>query len=226
MDDPTILDSSASVLHQDVPGHNYLFTTQSARIEFVIIETEFSELNDYCVVCLTGTLDKLNELKLLSNKYSTWKEEVVEADSGDITTNEVLWSLSEVEIPAWEEHYNFTAKAMSLVLLSFFTEKSLKDLCTSFAPDGTSLKPRGGESKIGAYIRCLREQCSFDFIEPQEFVAVREKCRQVRNSFAHGDWEEIKEEVSDTSLPQAFGAVSNLFSLLETKIYPDDIESN
>jgi hypothetical protein len=221
MDDDTILDWSASVLKQDVPSHNYLFTTQSARIEFVIIQTEFSELNDYCVVCLTGTSDKLKELKLQSNEYMTGKETVVDADWGDVTTD-LLWSLSEVEIPAWEEHYNFTAKAMSLVLLSFFTEKSLKDLCISFAPKGTSLRPRGGESKTDAYIRCLKEECNFDFIEPQEFLSVREKCRQVRNSFAHGDWDEIKAEVSDTNLPQAFGAVANLFSIIETSIYPDD----
>ena len=107
-------------------------------MEFLIIEEEFSQLNDDCVLCLTETLSKLKELRAELDKYETGSERLVLPDFGDMT-GEYTWKLSALDIPAWEENYHFIAKAMCLILLSFFTEKSLKSLCTSLAPSALSL---------------------------------------------------------------------------------------
>jgi hypothetical protein len=220
--DNDTLNWSILILSDEASAPGYLFSTRSGRIEFVIIETEFSQLNDYCVLCLTQTLDKLDGLRSQLAKYKASKETILDPIHGDIT-QDLVWSLAKWEIPAWEENYHFTARAMCLILLSFFTEKSLKSLCVAFAPESKFPKQKKGESKTSSYIKFLREECGFDFIEPQEFVDVREKCREIRNSFAHGDWDDIKAAVSDTNLPEAFYAVANLFYTIESKAYPDDV---
>ena len=222
MTDESTLDWSSWVLSGEAPAANYLFETQSASIEFVVVATEFAQLNDYCVLCLEQTLGKLNELRGQLGNYKTGREPVIDPTYGDVT-RDAIWWLSDFEIPSWEENYHFMAKAMCLILLSFFTEKSLKSLCTAFAPGGKSPKRKGGESKIGAHIRFLKEECSFDFAEPQAFIDVREECREIRNSFAHGDWDDIKAKVSGTNLAKAFHAIANLFYIIESKAYPDDV---
>jgi hypothetical protein len=222
MPDKDALNWSILILSDEASAPAYLFRTQSARTEFVIIEEEFWQLNDYCVLCLTQTLNKLDGLRSELGKYKASKEPIVDPTYGDIT-QDLIWGLAEVQIPAWEENYHFTARAMCLILLSFFTEKSLKSLCVAFAPEGKAPKQKKGESKTRSYIRFLGEECGFDFMEPQESVAVREKCREIRNSFAHGDWDDIKAAVSDTNLPEAFCAVASLFHIIESEAYPDDV---
>lgn len=220
MSDNNAINWSTLILSDEASALGYLFSTQSGRIEFVIIETEFSQLNDYCVLCLSQTLDKLNQLRSKLDQYKASKEPIVDPAFGDIT-QDLIWGLAEVEIPVWEDNYHFMARVMCLILLSFFTEKSLKSLCVAFAPEGKFVKQKKGESKTSSYIKFLREECGFDFLESQEFVDVREKCREIRNSFAHGDWDDIKTVVSGMNLPEAFYAVANLFSVIESKVYPD-----
>ena len=222
MTDDSTLDWSDLILVGESTAPNYLFEGKSGRLEFVLIETEFNQLNDYCVLCLTQTLAKLNELRTELDTFETGKEHLVDPDFGDVT-GDYVWSLSALEIPTWEENYSFIAKAMCLILLSFFTEKSLKSLCTSLAPSGRSPKRRRGESKIGAYVRFLKKECGFDLAEPREFIDVRENCRGIRNSFAHGDWDDIKTEVSGTELAKAFQTVANLLYIIESEAYPRDI---
>jgi hypothetical protein len=201
---------------------NYLFETHSGRIEFIIIDTEMSQLNDYCVLCLNETAKKLQDLKEDAKEYKKGtKSVVVEPEQWDVTQDFVM-GLEEIDIPAWEDNYLFVSKAMCMILLSTYTEKSLKSLCMAFSENEYLPKQKGGESKISAYVNYLKTICKFDLIEPIEFLELREECRKIRNNFAHGDWDDIRDELIKISLHQSFLAVSTLFQVLEEKIYPAD----
>lgn len=205
---------------QEKSIRNYLFSTKSGRIEFVIIETEFSQLNDYCVLSLSETFKKLEELKSDLLELKSSGKRVIEPDYGDLTSD-IIWVIEDIEIPTWDDNYRFVAKAMCFVLLSIFTEKSLKSLCDAFTPKKINARlPRGGLSKINLYLKFLIEECSFIIIEPQEFKEVRENCRKIRNAFAHGDWDDVRNEVDATGLVSSFKSVANLFELIEDAVYP------
>ena len=105
---------------------------------------------------------------------------------------------------------------MCVVMLSAYTEKSLKVLCSSLSSDeNPKPKKNPGESKIAAFLRFLRKDCSIDFDEPATSFQIREECRKVRNSFAHGDWDTLKDLVKEINLREAFRAVSDLLYAIE-----------
>ena len=80
-------------------------------------------------------------------------------------------------------------RAMCLILLSAFVEKCLKDLASYLAPPkALRFKRKGGEGEIAALLSYLQQTCALDFEEPESSQAVREKCRNIRNDFAHGRW--------------------------------------
>jgi hypothetical protein len=45
--------------------------------------------------------------------------------------------------------------------------------------------------------------------------------RNIRNAYAHGDWDEVRGLIRPLMLRTAFETVSGLFERLEKKIYPD-----
>lgn len=196
---------------------DYLFRVERFSKEFWTIATEMAQLNDYCVLFLQETFSKLNELKWKLKELEAGEKRVV-VDEGPLAgdyTGETIMVLDE-EIPIWEDTYSFIARATCLLLLSAFTEKSLKTLCDGLAPVGESGPRRNpGESKVAMYLRFLQEKCSIDFDEPKESIDLRGECRQLRNAFAHGDWDEVRAKVGRIHLRNAFGAVADLLYRIE-----------
>jgi hypothetical protein len=199
---------------RDIP-EDYLFRPDDRfSVEFWDIAAEMAQLNDFCLLCLQQTATWLDRLKEQLRAPESNEEHAI-VDSVDYT-GEVIQDLEE-KIPVWQDTNEFMVRAMSLMMLSAFTEKSLKTLCTRLAPEGKgSPKRRPGESKIDTYLRYLSEECSLDFAEPVESLEMRERCRWLRNSFAHGDWDDIRARVAKVHLRDAFGAVANLLHAIET----------
>lgn len=75
---------------------------------------------------------------------------------------------------------------------------------------------RRGLSKISSYIDFLHDSCGLVFEEPHEAIKMRENCRHLRNSFAHGDWEDVRSRIAQTRVNYAFGAVTLLLSSIES----------
>ena len=215
------LDWAILVINGESSHSNYLFQTLSGRIEFVVIDTEMAQLNDYCVLSLNETARKFHELENDVKNYRQGIERIVDAEFGEIT-QDVIMGLEQFEIPIWQDNYFFVSKAVCLILLSTFLEKSLRSLCIAFSQDGRLPRQRGGESKISMYITHLKNVREFNFSESNEFIELREECRKIRNAFAHGDWDSVRSEIVTVSLHQSFSAVTSLFHILEEKIYPED----
>ncbi len=183
--------------------------------EFLTIANEMAQLNDYCVMCVLQTKKHLSWLRQELQDLESGKQRVV-STFGDYTGQAVTFVTGEIR--TWENTYGFVTRAMCLLLLSAFTEKSLKTLCMAFAPPGRELRRSGkrpDESEIAYYLRFLRDTCRLGFTEPDESVAAREACRHIRNDFAHGDWDKVTQHVSHVGLRGAFAAVANLLKAIE-----------
>jgi hypothetical protein len=203
----------------DVPP-DYLFRGgQGYSQEFLTIAGEMAQLNDYCVMCVLQTRKHLDWLRHELDDLQGGRQRVV-STFGDYTGQAINFVSGEIR--TWENTYGFVTRAMCLLLLSAFTEKSLKTLCLAFTPPGLTLgrlRKRPDESEIGHYLRYLRDACGLEFTEPEESIAAREACRHIRNDFAHGDWDKVTRHVSHVGLRGAFSAVGNLLKGIETSAW-------
>ena len=198
----------------DVENYLYVARDNSQPI-FQGIEEDMAQLNDFCLLCVEGTSKHLAELKHKARRYRTGEDRVEHPDFGDVS-DEVACGLEEFDIPRWQDTERFMVRAMCLILLSAFSEKCLRLLALHLAPPGAPhFKRRGSEGEILALLRYLQQTCVLDFEEPESSQTVREKCRSIRNDFAHGRWEVVKASITDVSLPGAFGAVTALFDAID-----------
>ena len=202
-----------------VPIKDYLFHCVTGLITFVVIEEEMVQLNDFCVICLESVSMQISKLKDEHEQLVSGGQKFIDPKWGDISSDAAMF-ISGFYLPRWQDTQDFLVRAMCLLLLSTFTEKSLKSLCLDFAPTN-SIQPKikRGQSKISSYLNYLVETCGFNFNETQETLEMREKCRILRNSFAHGDWEDVREKVSNVILQKAFMTVGTLLRSIEDAYY-------
>ncbi|WP_159075947.1 hypothetical protein [Microvirgula aerodenitrificans] len=194
---------------------SYIFQSQFGLVDFVAIQEEMEQLHAYCCLCMDSTSTKINQLNQDLSSYKKGGETVEDPEIGEVTSL-VIDGLSEVEIPMWSGTQAFLVRAMCLLLLSSFVERSLKSLCLSFSPTGTKFKQSNKSmSKAAAYIGYLQYDCGLAFEEPANTASVREKCRVTRNDFAHGDWDAVRVGITAQSLRGAFEACSLLFREIE-----------
>lgn len=177
-----------------------------------------AQLNDYCVLFLQETSNKLKRMKKDLKELESGTKHII-VDEGPLTgdfTGETIMVLHE-EIPVWEDTYSFIARATCLLLLSAFTERSLKTLCDGLAPEeAVSPKKRYGESKVAMYLKFLKEECCIDFHEPKGSIDLQGKCRHLRNAFAHGDWDEVRAKIGQVHLRDSFAAITDLLNTIES----------
>jgi hypothetical protein len=190
---------------------DYLFEAgEDSEGVFFMVQEELEHLNDFCVLCLQQTRQRVQNLREDANGYRMGKRKASDPAEGDLS-DEVAWSIEEVILPAWNELEQVVVRAMCLLLLAAFLEKSLKDIISQLGrTHAPGIRPRTRESKIESALRYLRDQCGLVFDEPAESRDMREICRRVRNEFAHGDWERVKQGLSSIDLADAFGSASEL----------------
>jgi hypothetical protein len=198
------------------PVENYLYQYgEKSQPVFAGIHQDMAQLNDFCVLCVEGTSKRLADLRELARRLRTGEERIELPDLGDVS-GETLDGLGDVAIPGWQETEQFIVRAMILLLLSAFTEKCLKDMAQFLAqPGAPPFRRKGGGSDIAGLLKYLRESCGLKFDEPEASRAIRERCRRIRNDFAHGRWDEVKAGVAGESLRNAFGAVTVLFNAID-----------
>lgn len=194
----------------------YCFVSRSGVVEFVQIEEEMTQINDYCVECLRASSSKLASTKQQQKDLTGkgWVEGVnTEGKTIDVLLDGVAEGLSD-DLLAWKDTVHFMAPAMCLLLLSAFTEKSLLRLCMELS--GSKPAVKGGLSKMAAYVAFLNEKCDLKFKEPESTLRVREECRLLRNAFAHGDWEECRKLIHGIIIREHFASVAALISEIES----------
>jgi hypothetical protein len=131
-------------------------------------------------------------------------------------SNEIACGIEEFELPTWEDTEKFIVRAMCLVLLSAFLEKSLKDLVSYFSTtEARQFKKKGGIGEVASLLIYIKEVCKFEFEEPESSKIAREKCRIIRNDFAHGHWSAVKNSIANYHLSTAFGAITALFNVID-----------
>ena len=187
------------------------FQSRTGLIDFVAIEEELDQLEDYSTQLLNFSKQRL---KFLNLKYS--KKNYDYAEEQDIDTDEIL---------KWTESTNFIGPSIFLLSLYFFTEKSLKNLCYSFTegtkhwqvPMGERFKvsQKKNESIVEASIRYLKETKKFNFELNSKTLSLFEEIRILRNNFAHGDWENVQKNLSSIEINDAFKIVADIFVQIE-----------
>jgi hypothetical protein len=207
-----------SLMHGSEDGQfqRYLFEAEgNSQPIFYGVTEEMAQLNDFCMLCLDATSSHLAKLKDAARRYSNREEIVEHPDFGDVT-DMAEDGLREIEIPRWKDTEEFMVRAMCLVLLSAFLENSLKAIAKVLRPpDAPPFKRKGAGGEIDAVLSYLRSSCGLEFVEQEASRTIREKCRAVRNSFAHGQWEKVRKSLADVSLPEAFLAASQLFRSID-----------
>ena len=187
------------------------FQSKTGLIDFVAIEEELDQLEDYSTQLLNFSKQRLEFLNL---KYSKKNYEYAEEDD-----------LDTVEILKWTESTNFIGPSIFLLSLYFLTEKSLKNLCYSFTegtkhwqvPEGERFKvsQKKNESIVEASIRYLKETKKFNFELNSKTLSLFEEIRILRNNFAHGDWENVQKNLSSIEINDAFKIVADIFVQIE-----------
>ncbi len=200
---------------------DYLFRPDERfSLEFWEIEREMAQLNDYCLLSVSETGRHLQQMRRECADLMTGKKRYVFPED-DFTGEQIDW-LTE-QIGQWEDTYGFIAKAMCLLLLSAFLEKTLRGLITALSPAGLRLaKERSGEGKVAQLLASLKTECRLSFDEPSDSYAVRDVCRKLRNDFAHGEWDKVRRTVHNLSLRDAFSAVTQLLTAVEAAAWESD----
>lgn len=203
-----------SLSHSESPQANqYLFRNSYGQIEFLMIEDDMSQLNNYCRMFLNATDQEINSAEHWVRNAEGVTARNADGEELDFMDYEVR-DIAQEHLDAWQDTGSFLARANCLLLLACFTEKSLVSLCRDL---GSRVpRPKPGNSKVSTCIDFLREVCGVAFDEPDASIRIREQCRLLRNSFAHGEWDECRKLVGEVDLEQAFKAVSSLLSTIET----------
>lgn len=194
---------------------SYVFQSQSFMVSFVVIQEEMEQLHDYCLLCLEAIDKKFSSLNKDLSDYRSGKKFAEAPEIGDVT-GLMIDGLVHLEIPRWSDTQGFLVKAMCLLLLSSFLERSLKSLSCDFSPSRAEPNiPKTSRGKAADYIHYLQEDCGLSFDEPESSMAVRKNCQRIRNDFAHGDWDAVRQRITGQSLRAAFDAYSILLREIE-----------
>jgi len=186
---------------------DYLFATDTDNYLFVQIGSDMSQLNSYCVLCLNETFYRLAKEESAIEEYQAEKHKT--GDQNRLSQLDDWIMETGIDISFWKDNFEFVAPATCVILLAFFLEKSLKSICIAYTPKGKSL-PRTSGNKVTTYLDFLKNECGFQFTQPEATTKMWGRCKKIRNSFAHGDWDDVKAEIGEINLRDAFRAVTEL----------------
>jgi hypothetical protein len=189
-DNPLLLSDQLELESEKDPSCFYLFQSASGLIEFVVIESEMEELNDYCAASIQAIETILAQHDKERTSIVNDGVRIEHEDYGDIT-DDVLQGIEEFTIPKWQEIRSFITHAICLLLLHTLLEKNLKCMVMAYGKSTDGRLKTNGMSKVDAYLNHLRDERGIEFEEAHKSSELRTKVRSIRNAFAHGDWEEV-----------------------------------
>lgn len=202
-------------------SHPYLYyPSDNSQPIFYHFEQSLMQLNEYFIVCRNATEKKVLDIRaevsnLRNNKIENTRFGGAE-DSDLISSYEAANFIEESELVRWEHTQEILVNAMSLILIAAFIEKSLKDFIVFMTNSAVpKLKKKNNESDVDALIRYINNDLNIAFTEPPVSRMARERCRSLRNDFAHGMWDKVEATIRDVSIPSAFLAAKELLKALD-----------
>ncbi len=213
---------------------DYLFKSKKKENAFIDIELSFFELNDYCFHLIQSTNKKYKDIDKIYSPEGQAKleeeflndpnfsfEDINEDDENSNPTSQ--WFGPEDIVSIWKDNLYFITPATVLILLYFYTEKHLKELCKIYDKefDGKKkfrLQSSFKESKIEGSFKYLRDKCNISFFPDDKIKNTLKHINTIRNNFAHGDWDEIKNNIEKISVKECFKISSSIFSKIEDQI--------
>jgi len=181
----------------------YLYQPLRASETFFLLFDKLRQLNDYCFNQLISSEAKLAELS-----------EQRDAAIADRSCGAEVLDYFHDEIPLWEDSVSVVAKAMPVVLLCSFAEWGLKLVSKEICGD-VPRKTNRTMSDIEFLVGHIENVGNLQLDSSSELVSSINSFRSIRNSFAHGHWDELRVDFSGLSLRSCFESVSELFQQIE-----------
>lgn len=210
---------------------DYLFTSKSHNIAFEEVEVTFYQLNDYCAYLLQSQQEKFKDIESIYIKEGQAKAESEMADADEIKSFEDYAEEQGEKINAstykfgpedtidfWSENLNFTTPANILVLLYFYTEGCLKNLCNKLNVNKDNvvrLISSYNKSKIEVAFDYLEKNCNISYYPSEDIKLHLKEVNKIRNNFAHGDWDLLKDRMKKINLRNSFKIASSIFADIE-----------
>ncbi|WP_202704129.1 hypothetical protein [Flavobacterium sp. UGB4466] len=203
-----------------------LFRSSSNIIEYCVIEEEGQELFNFCLNIQDSITHKISALETEKKDLEEDPNIYSSYDGLEFQNEDAICGLEEFEIPTWTKLLYFTVPLNQIILVNIYVEKSLKSLCSTYAPENTStcyggyslnLKQEKGKSIIESYLLYLNKFCNFNINIPQSLEYLNSHIRNIRNNFVHGDWEKCKTQLEQIDINDLFAGTSELFEAIENE---------
>lgn len=213
-------------------SEEHLFRTMSGLVQFVVIEEEFEQIFDLCLNLQKLTEKKLNNVLNEINEIEKGQNWYKSIEYGDIHKDEILIGLVDFVVPNLQSTLKFFVPANQLILLNIFLEKSLKMLCFEYSHKNDSkvfgghkeeIKSLNGKSKIVTYINFIEKSLNLKLSIENEVNIIDNNLRKIRNSFVHGDWEDVEKILENIDLNEYLKSISDVFKKIENVIMKKEI---
>ena len=204
---------------------NKLFKTNSGIVEYVVIEEELNDLFDFCLLLQESTLTKIDGLYINCKEHEKNSQKRYEIEGISFSNIDIIHGIKNFEIPSWKNTLKFIVPMNQILLISILLEKSLKSLCAEYSPNNNSKYYGGFELKIkknqgstiNSYIKYLEKNCGIEKLTDATIEYLNQNLRTIRNSFVHGNWNNIRNYSEEININDVFISVSNLFRDIEFK---------
>lgn len=181
----------------------YLYQPTRFSETFFVVFDKLAQLNNYCFHQMVSSRSRLSTLKSerdrAANKRWCSAEELIYYDE---------------EIPDWEDNVNVISKATAIILLCSFVEWALKTISGEL----TSAPPRKNSqnlSDIDYLLQHIKQNAGLLLSGQIEEISLIHTFRKIRNAFAHGNWQELEQQLAALRLRDCFESVSNLLMQIE-----------
>lgn len=204
-----------------------LNSNSSSEIIFDELERQFWDIQKSTEILLDKSQE--NHQLVISTDFNNYLKSNEETEW--MVGGEEARMFAEEEINSSDQIYNFLAPAMSMVALYIFIEKALKDLCWWYgemkrnngvlprsmeipAGERFKVKKSRNESQIDANLEFLTAELEIDFRLEEDIATAIELSRNIRNNFAHGDWQNVRANLNKLSVQRSLEITALLFSNL------------
>jgi hypothetical protein len=196
---------------------DYLWSEDCAA-PFCEVHRNLARLNDYCLVALHAFHHEEHSAKAyfddLAAALADHSRELAAEDKQWLGPAEIELGRETDQHP-WSEAATCLGPSMCVALVCFFLEFNLLETCR-IVGGGGKVKIPPGQSKVASCIRFLKEDCGLAIQLSCEVSASLDTYRKIRNAFAHGEWEECRDEISRIDLQDVFHTVSRIFLDIES----------
>lgn len=201
----------ASTTWEREDGHlladsSYIYQPERFSKTFSVLFDKLRQLNDYCYQLLLSVEERWTDLN---------QQRASAIACSDTGAEELCW-LDDV-IPHWDDNVKVVTHATSAVLLSSFLEWGLKRIAKDLNVD-IPRKSGRGMSDVKFLLLQLKQSGLNIQLDPKIDKAI-DNLRSVRNSYAHGEWDQVEKKLTKISLIECFKVVSELFVHLEKAVW-------